>query len=256
MIDDRLLRRVAMLLFVPLLVVACSIPVDDSVNRIDNDRLGNLANTTTTSTTTTTTTTMPATTLEPPDSTAVTVPTTAAPTTAAPQGTQVILYYTISNTESLTRVLAPLPGVDGPSFEQMYNELQNPVVVNLGQQGLQTAVRSGLVIDVVQDGPNATVTLAQEVFETLNDNQKLRAIAQVVLTFTSFATLDDGSIAFVQFMFADGELVPIVLPDTGSLTTDPVTFTDFRSMITGGTGATPDTTQPSEPPTATTSPPE
>jgi hypothetical protein len=257
MTDIGFVRRVALLLALPVIVLACSIPVDDQVDRIDPDRMGGLQNTTTTSTTTTSTTVPVTTTLEPPvtDPAATEAPSTTTTTTIATRLTPVTIYYTLSNTETLQSFRVELPGNSGPSLEQVTSELQNPIA-DLPSLGLQTAVRPGLITGVSLSRAVLTVTLAREVLDSMSDSQKRRAVAQIVLTFTSFTTPDSGAVAFVSFVYNDGEQLEVPLPATGSPTADLLAFEDFKSLITGAGGTTtvPPPTEP--PPPATSTPPD
>jgi hypothetical protein len=90
----------------------------------------------------------------------------------------------------------------------------------------------------------------------MNEAKKRLAIAQMVLTFTSFTVPGEGNIGSVVLQ-VDGTPIPVFIPD--GTTVDPgtqVVFQDFASML--GTSDTTTTTVPPEttvPPTQTTSAP-
>ncbi len=254
MIDGSFIRRVAALLLVPIIVVACSIPADDTVDLINDDDLRGLQNTTTT---TSTTTTMPPTTLEPPGSTdatetTVTTVTTAPPTTQATLTMPMTLYYTLGTTDTMRWLRRDLPS---PSLQQVAIELQTPVV-DLASIGLQSWVREGLIVGMTLSRGTLDVSLDRAVFDSMSDIQKRRAIAQIVLSFTVFTTADAGSVAFVRLFFSDGEGISVPLPETGTSTEPgaPLNFEDFRVLIASTTGPTTTvstTTPPTDPPDTT-----
>jgi hypothetical protein len=95
------------------------------------------------------------------------------------------------------------------------------------------------------------------VFDTMSEEEKRLAIAQMVLTFTSFAVPGEGNIGSV-IVQVDG--TPISVPIPSGTTTEPgspVFFDDFANLVVGTTGATTTTTPPAStvPPTQTTAPP-
>ena len=103
-----------------------------------------------------------------------------------------------------------------------------------------------------------TVSLNSPVFDAMNDDQKRLAIAQMVLSFTSFAVPGEGNIGSVIIQ-VDGIPKAVFIPREGT-TRDaglPVYFDDFSTMVVGTTGATATTAPPetTEPPTQTTAPP-
>jgi hypothetical protein len=252
MIDGAFIRRVAALLLVPIVVIACSIPADDTVDLINDDDLRGLQNTTTT---TSTTTTMAPTTLEPPgstDATATTTVTTAPPTTQATLTMPVTLYYTLGTTDTMRPLPRLLPS---PSLQQVTIELETPVA-ELASYGLQSWVRDGLIVGTSLSRGTLDVSLDRAVFDSMSDTQKRRAIAQIVLSFTSFTTTDAGSVAFVRLFHSDGEGISVPLPETGASTEPgaPLNFEDFRSLIASTTGPTTTVTStapPTEPPDTT-----
>lgn len=223
--------RVLVMLAVPIVIMSCSIPVDDNVNQIDSDRLGNLANTTTT---TTVPETLPETTLQPPESTDVAVTTTTQPATTTTslvvQTTPVQIYYLLGNTDTIQELRRE---VSQASLEQVRRELEDPVP-NLPSLGLQTAVRPGLIVGLALSRGTLDVALDRAVFDAMSDAQLRRAIAQIVLTFTRFSTPDAGAIAFVRLLYSDdGSGISVPLPETGEAT-EPgaaLNFEDFRVLI-------------------------
>jgi hypothetical protein len=252
MIDGAFIRRVATLLLVPIVIVACSIPADDTVDLINDDDLRGLQNTTTT---TSTTTTIAPTTLEPPGSTDATATTvsTAPPTTQATRTMPMTVYYTLGTTDTMVPLRRDLPDT---SLQQVVNELQTPVA-DLASYGLQSWVREGLIVGTTLSRGTLDVSFNRAVFDSMSDTQKRRAIAQIVLSFTVFTTADAGSVAFVRLLFSDGEGISVPLPETGASTEPgaPLNFEDFRSLIASTTGPTTTTvtttTPPTEPPDTT-----
>jgi hypothetical protein len=252
MIDGAFIRRVAALLLVPIIIVACSIPADDTVDLINDDDLRGLQNTTTT---TSTTTTIAPTTLEPPGSTDATATTvsTAPATTQATRTMPMTVYYTLGTTDTMVPLRRDLPDT---SLQQVVNELQTPVA-DLASYGLQSWVREGLIVGTTLSRGTLDVSFNRAVFDSMSDTQKRRAIAQIVLSFTVFTTADAGSVAFVRLLFSDGEGISVPLPETGTSTEPgaPLNFEDFRSLIASTTGPTTSTvtttTLPTEPPDTT-----
>jgi hypothetical protein len=242
----RALGLVASALALTLASAACSIPADERVTPIGPGELGpDLLETTTTTSTTTTTTAAPQTT-EPG------APSTTTTTTVPIPTTNVTAYYTIANTDSMQFLVQPLSGV--VPLAAVVGLLETPVA-DLRQYNLRSSVRRGL-IDVAQlafdaDRAELTVGLDGAVFEAMSEEQRRRAIGQIVLTFTSFSTSDAGNIGSVRFT-VDGAPISIVIPETNSATTEgePVTFADFRSLLGTTTGAVPTATTP--PQTTTT----
>src|SRR5690606_29554323 len=193
-------RRVPLLLAALGLVAAgagaCGIQAEDRMTPLAADELDSeLRNTTTT---TTTTTTVPATT-EPPDATASTVePESTTSTTEAPplvptQPTDVFYVYFGSN--SIQRLPLNLP-FDPVVVQHLIDALENPPAsATLAASNLTTALVPGLVEGEVQvERGVATVALDEDVLSEMSATQQPRAIAQIVLTLTSFKTPDRGNI--------------------------------------------------------------
>jgi hypothetical protein len=229
---------------------SCSIPPDDQVTQIrPNELPPQLVNTTSTTTTTTVPTTLPS-----PSTTPEAPTVTSAPDTTAPPATiDVTVFYTIRNTETLQEFQQALAGPLG--LAAIVGLLEDPLT-DLGQFGLRTAVRPGLVdpAGLVFDPEQVTLTvdLDGSVFDAMNEQQKRSAIAQLVLTFTSNPIAGSGSIGFVRFT-KDGEALSIINPATSNSTDagEPVTYNDFRPMLdvtgTGGEGTPTATTTPGAP---------
>lgn len=245
-----MMRRIALLGLVAgaaaLAATSCSIPADERVTPIGNNDLGpELADPTTTSTsTTTTTTTGPPVTTEPGETTTSTV----APTTLPVPTVNVTVFYSIANSDSMYLLVQPLPGPGPVSLVAIAGLLETPIT-DLRSSNLNTAVRRGLISQLVFDTDTAVLTVALDstVFEPMPEEQRQRAIAQVVLTFTSNPAPSAGNIGSVRFT-VDDEPISIFSPATNTATEigEPVLFGDFRSLL----GATPDA--PST--TSTTSP--
>jgi spore germination protein GerM len=220
-----------------LAISACGIPADQRVTPIGNDDLGpELIETTTTSTTSTSTTstTIPGPT-SPDESSS-----TSSSTTLAPATTEVTLYYLIGNTELLTMLRQPQLG-NGPAASAVVAGLLASPTADLRSSNLRTSVRPGLLLPekFEFDDQSATLTVALDgaVFDSMPEEQRRRAIGQIVLTFTSNPFPNRGNIGSVRFAI-DGEPIAIVLPSSNTATAEgePVTFADFTSLLdpTGG----------------------
>lgn len=238
-----MLRRLAPFLLPIALVGACALPTDDRATEIDRDDLGPaLANTTTTSTTTTTTTVPTTTTLAQPDSTDTT-PTAVSTTTTTPlfATAPVDLYYTVGFTDAMSRLKRQLP--DDASITLVLEQLEVPTV-EVAEQRLRTSVRRGLVAGaVVVDRGIAIVPLDRDIVDEMSEPNLRRAVAQLVLTLTSFSTDDSGAIGRVRFEI-DGEGFAVYVPAFGGSSEpgEDLAFEDFDSLIAGT--STPPTTTP------------
>jgi hypothetical protein len=233
---------------------ACSLPTDETVTQFDADELpGALVNTTTT--TTTTTTTVPPTTAPPTSDPTESAPTTSTTTTIATVTEPVSLYYTDNATDGMQRVQQLLP--PPVQLQTIVSELESPRA-DLAAYRVRTALVPGLIGSTELSRAILTVSLNGSIFEPLTEDDKRHAIAQMVLTFTSFAVPDQGNIGAVVFQ-VDGVPIPVFVHSTGTTIAEgtPVVFDDFATLIVG-TSATPSTTPPSTelaPPTATSAPP-
>lgn len=235
-----------------LLLAACGLPLDDRATRYDADDLPDeIANTTTSSTTTTTTTT--STTVPSAEQTSDPLPENTTTTTQAPTlATPVDLFYTIGFSDDLARLPRSLFPAD-VTLPQVLAQLEQPLSDVSRDFGLRTALGRDIIDGVIVDRGVATITLDQDEVDRLTDPALRRAIAQMVLTVTSFR-LDNGSgIGKVRFEI-DGDGIPVYVPAFGGNSEDgeELSFEDFASMI--ATTPTPTTTTTS-PTTTTTSPP-
>lgn len=224
------------------LTAACNLPTDERAVPYDVDDLRpGLTETTTTSTTTTTTVAVPVST-EPGATT-----TTAETTTTLPIPTEpVTVFYTLGSSDDLQPVVfqraAP---VSEPVVRQL---LQSPTSVT--EFNLFTSVQAGLIDDVTIERTVATVALDPDILNRMSPSQQRRAVAQIVLTYTSFRTPDQGNIGAVQFE-VDGEGFDVFVPslDGTSQPGDVLIFTDFAELISTGTlTGTTSTTPTSAPP--------
>jgi hypothetical protein len=245
------IRRLLVLAAAPiLLVAACALPTDERATPLDRDNLpAAIANTTTT---TTTTTTPPTTTVVPP--TGSTEPTVPAPTTTTPgfAANAVDLYYTVNFTNDLIRLKRQLP--DDVTIAGVIDQLERPLP-EFVELGYRTAVQRGMVTGPpVVDRGVATVALDRDVIEGMSEPNLRRAIAQLVLTLTSFRTDDSGAVALVRFEI-DGEGFEVFVPAFGG-NSEPgqeLAFEDFESLrVTTATNTTTttSTTTPTPPPTS------
>ena len=85
-----------------------------------------------------------------------------------------------------------------------------------------------------------TVSLNSAVFDPMGDDQKREAIAQMVLTFTSFAVPGAGNIGSVVVQ-VDGTPIPVFIPADGTTREPacPVVYADFATLVIGTTAAPP-----------------
>jgi hypothetical protein len=231
---------------------ACSLPTNEGVTPIDADgHPPEIAFTTTTSTTTTTTTTPPPPTSVPPVTTAPTTP--PPPTTEAPASTGVDVYYVDSN-DGMQRLQRPL--ADPVSLQSVITELEQPRD-DVASYRLRTALEPDLIGSAIPERGVLTVSLNGSVWEPMNEPNKRLAIAQMVLTFTSFTIPGAGNIGSVVLQ-VDGTPIPVFPPDGTTLDPGtPVVFQDFATSVLG-TNDTTTTTVPPEttvPPTQTTAAP-
>lgn len=244
-------RRVPLLLAALGLVGAagaCGIQPEDRMTPLAADELDSeLRNTTTTSTTTTTT---PPTTA--PEQTASTVEQESTTSTTQPplvptEPTDVFYVYFGSN--SIQRLPLNLP-YDPVVVQHLIDALENPPAsATLAASNLTTALVPGLVEGEVQvERGVATVALDEDVLSEMSATQQPRAIAQIVLTLTSFRTPDRGNIGQVQFTM-NGEPVAVFVPALGGNSAEPVSYMDFASLLTETTP------EPTTTTTATTVPP-
>jgi hypothetical protein len=236
-------------------IAACSLPVDDRATPIDPDQLRPALVNTTTTTTTAPPTTLPAQTV-PPDtsSTDDSTPTTTTTTTVVPTlTTRVSLFYTIRLTNELQRFQRPMN--DGVTLAQVQSELEQPQP-DVSAFDLRSSVRPGLISSLVLDRGTLTIALDQATFEAMPEQQRQRAIAQIVLTFTSFATADAGAVGGVVFQI-DGQGIAVFVPATEiqSEVGAELSYEDFEPWIAGNTVTNPpESTVPVSPP-GTTQPP-
>lgn len=219
---------------------ACSLPVDERVRPIDRDQFGEQLTQDTTTTTSTVPETAPGTTEDVP----VTGPTTTTTTTMAPIPTEVIkVFYPRGATDVMQEVSFDV-AVD-PPIEEVITLLESQS--GLAGAGLRTAVRAGLIDGTpVVDRVVATVTLDADVIDRMPNAELERAIAQIVLTLTSFRTPDAGNIGAVRFE-VDGNGFSVFVPAFGGASEpgEALAFTDFASLI--ATTPTPDPTTTAAP---------
>jgi Sporulation and spore germination len=223
-------RQLAPFLLPAIAVAACALPTDERATPYDRDNVPPaIANTTTTSTTTTTTVAPPTTTVAPPDSSGSTLPesTTSAPIIAT---APVDLYYSLGLTDEMSRLKRPLP--EDAAITLVLAQLESPSS-DVEDFGLRTSVRVGMVAgDVVVDRGTATVALDGDIVDDMSEINLRRAVAQLVLTLTSFSTDDSGAIGRVRFEI-DEEGFAVFVPAFGG-SSDPgeeLAFEDFAGLI-------------------------
>lgn len=212
-----------------LLVAACSLPTDERVIPYDRDDLPPALVETTTTTTTSTTTTVVPTDGSTPE---ITSTTTLPPLVTAP----VDLYYTIGFSDDLTRLTLDLPA--DATLPQVIRQLEQPRS-DVAGFGLRTAVRSGLVETVVVERGTARVILDMQTVDEMSDSNLQRAIAQLVLTLTSYRTPDQGGIGTVSFE-SEGEGFEVFVPSFGGSSEpgEALAFSDFAILIGSATAPT------------------
>lgn len=245
--------RVAVLSAVAVGLAACGFSADDSVTRIPSNELGALANTTTTSTTSTT---LPPT--SPPTSTPVSVAlststTSTTTTTLAPvETTPVDLFFAPrGDNESLRGVV--FNQVGDVRLDDLVRLLSEPPA-EVTQGNLTTAVTPGLVVSTEMLQLHTVVDLDPAEFEAMTDVNQNLAIAQLVLTLTSYFDPDNGPIGAVEFRVG-GEPISVLIRGEGA--SDPgelVGYSHFRAWIDVASepGGPPTSTLPDPP--ATTEP--
>ena len=229
-------RRIVCLLAVLVVVggglASCSLPADDQVTTFSPDDLPidlTSPSTTTTPTTTTTTTLVASTGGETTD---VPPPTTPPPTTTPIVEREPIrVFYRVSLTsDSMTRVTVNL--ATPVQLMAVVRELEVPND-EIRATGVRTSVRMNLIEAVEVEGIIATVELSNDELDEMSLQEQQRAVAQIVLTLTSFVTPDAGGIGLVSFS-VDGEPISVFLPDgTNTEAVEPVTFTDYIVLIEG-----------------------
>ena len=232
------------------MLAACSLPTDDRAAVYDPDDLPpEIADTTTTTTSTTTTTTVPTTVDESMPTAVTTTSTTLPPTLTSP----VDIFYTIGFSDDLSRLRVELN--EDASVNQVLQQLEAPSP-EVARFGLGSAVRVGMVRtgQVVVDRSTATVPLDAAVVDDLTETVLRRAIAQIVLTLSSFRIPGGGAIGSVRFE-VDGEPFPVFVPALGGTgdADEPLYFEDFAPLI--DTTAGPPTSTTTSTTTTTTTPP-
>lgn len=224
-----------------LAATACSLPADERVTPFDADEIPDaLANPTTTTTTIAPTTT----TIAEPDSTGAGEATT---TTTSPfETTPVRVFYTIGSSDQLQPVRRELPA--DVTLPALANLLESPS--GLAEFNLRSSVRFGLIDDAVVRRGVATITLDETVLDRMPNNERERAIAQIVLTYTSFVTTDVGAIGSVLFE-VDSEGYEVFVPALGGNSNpgEPLAFSDYSSLVVSTSAAQPGTST-----TSTTAP--
>jgi hypothetical protein len=237
-------------------LASCSLPADDQVTTFSPDDLPiDLTSPSTTTTSTSTTTTVASTGGETTDSPP---PTTAPPTTLPIVDREPIrVFYRVSLTsDSMTRVTVNL--ATPVQLMAVIRELEVPND-EIRATGIRTSVRVNLIETVDVERGVATVALSKDELDKMSLQEQQRAVAQIVLTLTSFVTPDAGAIALVSFS-VDGEPISVFLPDgTNTEAGTPVTFADYVVLIEGQpttTTTTTSTTTTTAPPGGTTLPVE
>ena len=172
-----------------------------------------------------------------PGETTTTAPETT--TTLSAQTKPVTVYYTLGSGDELSPLT--LPQLTSTSLSTVAELLSSPPV-DIGEYNLRTAVPHGLILAIPFDRNVAVVGLDPTVLDRMSDPAERRAIAQMVLTFTSFTTPTAGNVSAVRFQ-VDGEPYEVFVPALGG-TGQPdqlLVFSDFSELIATGTTAFPTT---------------
>lgn len=238
-------RRVAALLAtvaaVCVVVASCSLPADDEVTTFSPDDLPidlTSPSTTTTTSTSTTTTTVASTGGETIGTPATTAPTP--PTAPTVELEPVRIFYRVSATSDSVRgvtvnLAPPVQLLDVVSELELPDE-------EIRDLGMRTSVRVNLIEAIEVERGMATVELSRDELDAMSLQEQQRAIAQTVLTLTSFITPNAGGIGSVTFSVA-GEPISVFLPDlTNTEAGEPVTFEDYVVLIEGQPATTTTTT--------------
>lgn len=228
---------------------ACGLPTDDSAVPYNVDDIPpGLSQTTTTSTTTTTTSTTTTTPSTLPGETTTTTQSTTTTTTQAFETKPVTVFYALVSRDELSPLDIQTP-VELLGLPAVVEWLESPPR-GIGDFNLRTAVPRTLIEDVPFEAPTATVVLNPTILDRMSTAEERRAIAQMVLTFTSNPTRDAGNVGDVQFE-VDGEPYEVFVPALDG-TSDPgqsLVFSDFAELIvTGSVASTTSTTSTTEVP--------
>lgn len=230
--------KVGALITVASLGTACGIRSNDAVTIYEDVPFG-LADPSTTTTTTTTTIAEPQNSVPTPSTTT---------TTMAENLRRVEFAYIVGFTRELD--LATVEMQEPVTERALINQLAtDPSDI---EPGLRTEVTRGLILGFTVDRGVATVALSQSSVNALNSVEQRRAIAQIVLTLTLFAS-DQGGIGQVLFE-VNGEPLSVYVPLLGenSDPAQPVAWTDFAQLLVGV--PTPSTTTTSPPTTTSATP--
>jgi hypothetical protein len=123
----------------------------------------------------------------------------------------------------------------GPlSLQNVITQLEQPG--DLASYGVRTALEPGLIGPPTLDRSVLTLSLNSLVWDTMSDDQKRLAIAQMVLTFTSFSVPGEGNVGSVIIQ-VDGTPISVFLPGPGTTSELGVPPSRRNQMILGGNGA-------------------
>jgi hypothetical protein len=184
------------------------------------------------------------------------IETTTTTTTPPAITTPVTIFYTDSATDGIQEVRRLL--FEPVTLADVIAELET-LPSDLTQAGVDTALAPNLIADATLERGVLTVTLNSAVFDPMGDDQKREALAQMVLTFTTFSIPGAGNIGSVVVQ-VDGTPIPVYIPADGTTREAglPVVYDDFSTLVIGGPGGTATTTIApiaTEPPPATTAAP-
>ena len=146
----------------------------------------------------------------------------------------------------MSRLKRPLP--EEATVAQLLDQLEAPLP-DVAEFSLRTSVRRGMVTgDVMVDRGIATVALDPDIVDDMSETTLRRAIAQLVLTLTSFSTDDNGAIGRVRFEI-DGEGFAVFVPAFGGSSEpgEELAYGDFAGLIASTAGETSTTTTTVDP---------
>ncbi|PIE32372.1 MAG: hypothetical protein CSA55_03425 [Ilumatobacter coccineus] len=197
------------------MVAGCSLPIDDGVDTYNPrdlpDELVSETTTTTTTIATTTATDVPSATTEP-----------------EPNTQPIQIFYHLGFTDTLQPL--ELERAQPVPLSVVKDLLESPS--GISEYGLRTSVRFGLIAEVTLARGVATVDLDPAVIERMTSIELRRAVAQIVLTYTSFRTADLGAIGQTRFTVDDGGF-SVYVPSLGGSSEPgaPLAYEDFASLL-------------------------
>lgn len=246
--------RVGVAVVAAVAIAACGISPDSGVTHIPAGDLGDVTATTTTTTTTTTTVvpeTSPATSSTPSLPPETTTTSTTTTTIESVQSWPVSVYYVPRGDDTTVKKVVVQQAE--PTVNDVLRLLSSPLP-RVTELDLSTAVTPDLVASYDIQRRQTNLDLDPTAFERMTEAKLRQAIAQLVLTLTTFVPAEQGAIGAVSFSVG-GEPISVIIPGEGQTDPgEPVVFGDFRSWIDppldgpATTTAPPTTTPTTDPP--------